>query len=57
MLFRSLTLKQSDGLVIAERSYILPTVMGSYVFETTRNETALITNRSAMTLTIVDEVA
>ena len=35
----------------------LPTVMGSYVFTTTRNETALITNRSAMTLTIVDEVA
>ena len=54
---RTLTLKQSDGLVIAERSYILPVVMGSYVFETTRNETALITNRSAMTLTIVDEVA
>ena len=54
---RTLTLKQSDGLVIAERSYVLPTVMGSYVFETTRNETALITNRSAMTLTIVDEVA
>ena len=54
---RTLTLKQSDGTVIAERSYVLPTVMGSYVFETTRNETALITNRSAMTLTIVDEVA
>ena len=54
---RTLTLKQSDGALIAERSYILPTVMGSYVFTTTRNETALITNRSAMTLTIVDEVA
>lgn len=54
---RTLTLKQSDGAVIAERSYVLPTVMGSYTFETTRNETALITNRSAMTLTIVDEVA
>lgn len=54
---RSLTLKQSDGTLIAERFYTLPTVMGSYVFKTTRNETALITNRSAMTLTIVDEVA
>lgn len=54
---RTLTLKQSDGALIAERSYILPTVMGSYVFTTTRNETELITNRSAMTLTIVDEVA
>lgn len=54
---RTLTLRQSDGALIAERSYILPTVMGSYVFTTTRNETALITNRSAMTLTIVDEVA
>src|SRR5699024_8889298 len=54
---RTLTLTQSDGALIAERSYILPTVMGSYVFTTTRNETALITNRSAMTLTIVDEVA
>ena len=54
---RTLTLRQSDGTVIAERSYVLPTVMGSYVFETTRGETALITNRSAMTLTIMDEVA
>lgn len=54
---RSLTLKQSDGTLIAERFYTLPTVMGSYVFQTTRNETKLITNRSAMTLTIVDEVA
>ena len=54
---RTLSLKQSDGTLIAERSYVLPTVMGSYVFTTTRNETALITNRSAMTLTIVDEVA
>ena len=54
---RTLTLKQSDGALIAERSYILPTVMGSYVFTTTRNETELITNRSAMTLTIMDEVA
>lgn len=54
---RTLTLKQSDGTLISERSYDLPTVMGSYVFTTTRNETELITNRSAMTLTIVDEVA
>lgn len=54
---RTLTLKQSDGTLIAERFYNLPTVMGSYVFTTTKVETALITNRSAMTLTIMDEVA
>lgn len=54
---RTLTLRQSDGALISERFYTLPTVMGSYVFTTTRAETALITNRSAMTLTIVDEVA
>ncbi|MGV2479798.1 UNVERIFIED_CONTAM: hypothetical protein IGO34_23540 [Salmonella enterica subsp. enterica serovar Weltevreden] len=53
---RTLTLRQSDGTLIAERSYALPTTMQSYVF-TTSAETALITNRSAMTLTIVDEVA
>ena len=54
---RTLTLRQSDGTLIAERSYALPTTMQSYVFTTTRNETALITNRSALSLTIVDEVA
>lgn len=53
---RTLELRQSDGVLIAERSYPLPTTMRSYVFTTTKAETALISNRASLTLTITDEV-
>lgn len=53
---RTVELRQLDGTLIAERSYDLSTVMRSYVFTTTRAETALISNRAALTLTITDEV-
>lgn len=56
-LTRTVTLRQDDGQVIAERSYPLSTQMQTYILETTRAETAHITSRSAMTVTIVDEVA
>lgn len=54
---RTIELRQSDGVLIAERSYDLVTAMRSYVFTTTREETALISNRSSMRLTITDEVS
>ena len=54
---RTVELRQLDGTLIAERSYDLPTTMTSYVFTTTRTETALISNRAALTLTITDEVS
>ena len=54
---RTVELRQEDGTLIAERSYDLSTAMTSYVFTTTRGETALISNRSSMRLTITDEVS
>lgn len=53
---RTVVLSQADGTVIAERTYPLSSVMRSYVFTTTRAETALISNRASMRLTIMDEV-
>lgn len=54
---RTVVLSQADGTVIAERTYPLSSVMRSYVFTTTRAETALISNRASMRLTITDEVS
>lgn len=54
---RTVILRQDDGTLIAERSYPLSTEMRSFVFTTSRAETASITSRSAMTVTIIDEVA
>lgn len=57
VLQRTVTLSQADGLVIAERSYPLPTTMTSYTFTTSKAETALIADRATLRVTIVDEVA
>lgn len=54
---RTVVLSQADGTVIAERTYPLSSAMRSYVFTTTRAETALISNRASMRLTITDEVS
>lgn len=54
---RTVELRQEDGTLIAERTYDLSVAMRSYVFTTTRGETALISNRSSMRLTITDEVS
>ena len=54
---RTVELRQEDGTLIAERVYNLSATMRSYVFTTTRAETALISNRASMRLTITDEVS
>lgn len=54
---RTVELRQEDGTLIAERTYDLSVAMRSYVFTTTRAETALISNRASMRLTITDEVS
>ena len=54
---RTVELRQEDGTLIAERTYDLPVTMASYVFTTTRAETAMISNRASMRLVITDEVS
>lgn len=53
---RRVVLHQADGTIIAERSFVLTYTMQSYIFTTSKSETALIADRAALRVTITDEV-